>query len=84
MLINPSLERYVYGSTIQLMAVPADKKYLNKWVLNKVPSGNASPLDYKVEVPNPNIQAWFAGTSGKATLTLLVDGPGKVEVEPHH
>ena len=39
-------------------------------------------MEYKVEVANPTVMAFFIPATGKATLTLLVDGPGKVEVAP--
>ena len=80
MQINPSLERYVYGNTVQLMAVPDDGYYLKNWA-NAV-TGDVSPMEYKVEAPNPTVMAFFIPATGKATLTLLVDGPGKVEVAP--
>ena len=79
-LINPSLERYVYGSTVQLMAVPNDGYYLKNWA--QAATGDVSPMEYKVEAANPTVMAIFIPATGKATLTLLVDGPGKVEVEP--
>ncbi|HIA01654.1 MAG TPA: LamG domain-containing protein, partial [Myxococcales bacterium] len=78
--INPSLERYVYGSTVQLMAVPNDGYYLKNWA--QAVTGDVSPMEYKVEAANPTVMAFFVPATGKATLTLLVDGPGKVEVEP--
>ena len=72
--------RGMYGSTVQLMAVPDDGYYLKNWA-NAV-TGDVSPMEYKVEVANPTVMAFFVPATGKATLTLLVDGPGKVEVDP--
>ena len=62
------------------MAVPDDGYYLKNWA-NAV-AGDVSPMEYKVEAANPTVMAFFVPATGKATLTLLVDGPGKVDVDP--
>lgn len=79
--VHPPGGTYPYGSVVRLTAVPQAGNYFGVW--GNAASGNANPLYFKLTNPNPTVSSLFAPlAANQAALTVLVNGPGSVQVNP--
>ena len=79
--LSPAGGLYPFGSVVQLAAVPQTGNYFALW--GNAATGNTNPLYFTVTNPNPTISSLFAAlSSNQAALTVLINGPGHVDVSP--
>lgn len=72
---------YPYGTLVRLTAVPDAGKYFGIW--GNAASGNANPLYFTVTNLSPTASSFFLPVpDGQAALTVLINGPGSVNVNP--
>ena len=72
---------YANGSVVRLTGVPQPGNYFGLW--GNAASGNINPLYFTISSPTQSVSALFAPTpAGQAALTMLVNGPGSVSVNP--
>ena len=80
-LTYPSGVNYPYGTVLRLTAVPDSGKYFGVW--GNAASGNVNPLYFSLTNPSPTVSSFFVAVpSGQAALTVLINGPGSVTVDP--
>jgi uncharacterized repeat protein (TIGR02543 family) len=80
-VIEPPGGLYANGTTVRVTAIPQPGNYFGLW--GNAASGSVNPLDFTISAPTQSIAAIFAPTpSGKATLTVLSSGAGRVNVSP--
>ncbi len=79
----PSQGLYPYGSVVRLTAIPQSGEYFAIWGANATGSGGTNPLYFTVTNATPTVSALFQPLSaGQAALTVLLNGPGQVNVNP--
>ena len=79
--LSPPCSVYLFGTVIRLTAIPDAGKYFGVW--GNAASGTANPLYFTITNPNPTVSSLFAPLSiGQRALTVLIDGPGSVAVNP--
>jgi Divergent InlB B-repeat domain/Chitobiase/beta-hexosaminidase C-terminal domain/Immunoglobulin domain len=77
----PASDLYPYGSTVQVVATPAQGSYFGVW--GNAASGNQNPLSFVVTNANSTISSLFAPlAANQAALTVHVDGGGHVTSGP--
>ena len=77
----PSFGTYPYGTTVRLTAIPDAGKYFGIW--GNAGSGNSNPLYFTITNSTPTVSSLFAAVpEGQAALTVLINGPGSVNVSP--
>ncbi len=80
-LLNPAAGPYLYGSTVQLTALPSPGYYFFGWA--NAASGFANPLLFTVTNSTPGITALFAALKpSQLSLTVLPEGNGTVLINP--
>jgi hypothetical protein len=78
---HPVSPLYPYGAVVRLTAVPDSGYHFAVW--GNAASGNANPLYFTITSPNQTVSSAFALNSpGQAALTVLISGPGNVDVNP--
>lgn len=78
---SPAGGVYPYGTTVRLTPIPDAGKYFAVW--GNAGSGNSNPLYFTVTNPNPTVSSLFSTLpEGQAALTVLINGPGAVTVDP--
>ena len=79
--LNPPGGMYPYGTTVQIIAVPAAGNQFVFW--GNAASGGTNPLPFVLTNANPTVSALFGALSaGQATLTVVPVGDGKVTINP--
>ena len=80
-LLNPPAGPYLFGSTVQLTALPSPGYYFFGWA--NAASGFADPLLFAVTNDAPGITALFAALKpSQVSLTVLPQGTGTVLINP--
>jgi hypothetical protein len=80
-VVGPVAALYPYGTVVRLTAVPNSGNYFGAWG-NAVMSTN-NPLLFPMTNANPTVSSAFGTLStGHVTLTVLVNGRGRVMMNP--
>jgi hypothetical protein len=79
--VQPAGGVYAYGAVVRLTAIPQPGNYFGAW--GNAASGNFNPLYFPITNSNPTVSSLFAATpAGQAALTVLINGPGSINVNP--
>ena len=79
-LLNPPTGPYVFGSTVQLTALPSPDSYFFGW--SGAASGFASPLQFTVTNASGITALFGVLRSNQVLLTVLPSANGTVEINP--
>src|SRR5439155_7165759 len=79
--LSPPGGFYPIGTIVRLTAVPQPGNYFGVW--GNAASGNTNPLYFTIAAPTQTVSSIFAATpAGQAALTTLINGRGRVNVNP--
>jgi hypothetical protein len=72
---------YAYGTVARLTGIPDAGNYFGFW--GNAASGNTNPLYFTITAPTQTVSSIFGATpAGQAALTVLINGRGRVNVNP--
>ena len=79
--LSPPGGLYPFGTTVRLTGIPQSGNYFGFW--GNAVTGNTNPLYFTISSPAQTVSSIF-GTlpSGQAALTVLINGHGRVNVNP--
>ena len=79
--LSPPGGFYPIGTIVRLTAVPQPGSYFGFW--GNAASGSTNPLYFTISAPTQTVSSIFAATpAGQAALTTLINGRGRVNVNP--
>jgi hypothetical protein len=79
--LSPPGGLYPFGTTVRLTGIPQSGNYFGFW--GNAATGNTNPLYFTISSPAQTVSSIFGALpSGQAALTVLINGHGRVNVNP--